>query len=126
MVSTMWKLLSAIPSHHIDEVSLTFDPKNESLEGNVAELERFPWRELVARLQEMFRNLKKINIRLGGIYFGYGRELAPYVAALRQLGLRQLEEEGVVSFDAVPLTVSVSSVHRPGFDIYRIRVFTEL
>ncbi|KAF5382136.1 hypothetical protein D9615_004301 [Tricholomella constricta] len=102
MVSTMWKLLSALPSHSIEEVVLTFDPHCSSVEGSLDELKRFPWLDLVTRVQKMFQVLQKIEIRMGGSYFRYGRELAPHVEALRQAGLRQLEEEGVVSFSAIP------------------------
>lgn len=84
LVSTMWKFLSAVPSHCIEEVVFGFDPDRESVEEIVAELGRFPWLELVACLQKMFRNLKTISLRLYGAYAGRGRA---FNEALRQAGL---------------------------------------
>lgn len=90
MLSTMWKLLSVLPTTNIiEEIFLTFSPKN------VAEFEKFAWLELILRLQKMFQNLKRTVIRVGAYGF------MPCVEALRQAGMRQLEDDGLVSFEIV-------------------------
>jgi len=91
MLLTMWNLLSDLPPNSIEEIFLTFKLRR------VTVLESFTWLELIARLRKMFRYLKRIIIRLMTSPI-VKRHFPSFLRSSRQAGLRQLEEEGVVSF----------------------------
>jgi len=104
MISTMWNLLSTLPSHSysLEEVLLIFSSAlSGTPEGRLAELERFAWLDLVAKLQELFPKLKAITVGVG--YYVDNEDPVPYLAALRRApGLRQLEEKGTVLLHMIP------------------------
>jgi len=104
MMSTMWNSLSTLPSYSrsLEEVLLIFRPTSETFEGMAAELERFAWLDLVAKLQELFPSLRTITLGVG-YYVSNNEDFVPYLAALRRVpGLRQLEEKGTVLLHMIP------------------------
>ena len=88
----MWKMLSNLPPNSIEEIFLTFKLYR------VADLESFTWLELIARLQKMFRYSMRIIIRVTTTSQSQKANFPYFLEVLRQAGLRQLEDEGVVSF----------------------------
>ena len=104
MMSTIWNSLSTLPSYSrsLQEVLLIFRPAGETFEEMAAELEKFTWLGLVAKLQELFPTLKTITLGVG-YYVSNNENPVPYLAALRRApGLRQLEEKGTVLLHMIP------------------------
>ena len=100
----MRRLLSVLPSNSAEEIVLTFKlPKGEE----VAQLECFFWLELVASMQKTFSMLKRIVIHVGS---WQGEDFHPFIEAWRQAGLKELEQEGLVSLDMIPWSTTFGSV----------------
>lgn len=129
----MWRVLSTIPADHVEEIVISFAPHEASSRERELELHNFAWVEFVSRLRSILTHLNKITIRLGGVYFLHpSPEFRTCVDAMRTGGLKQFEEEGLVSFDVTTvsssnelvvsygertvsiLTASYHSLNRPG------------
>jgi hypothetical protein len=93
-MSTMWKILSSLPySDRVEVVELTFTPHQEFSGIGRPKLEVFPWIEAIQRVQEMFKLVKKIIIRIGTWYRLPQEEI---IEAMEDLGLYYLIESDLV------------------------------
>ncbi|KAG5651538.1 hypothetical protein H0H81_008300, partial [Sphagnurus paluster] len=99
---TIWKLLFNLGSYPIQEITLTFEPEEkENFDDRITELERFPWLDIVERLQNTYLNLKKLTIRLSGTYLTH-EEPGPQFDVLHRAGLRHFQYQGFLSIASIP------------------------
>lgn len=103
--ATMWKILSQLPRDTVETLVVSFSLLEQRPEERRREVQNFAWVDLVSRLRQMFTHLNMLTFRLGGgLFLRKTPEFATIVNTMRETGLGQFEDEGIVSFDMIPVS----------------------